>query len=114
MRDAEPPRYRRRVALLLLLPLLLLALFAGGVAGQQQQQPSPDLRGVEDQLTGLTKDVAKTIADSFSFCVADPSVLPSFSPLPRRMICSLLHSLAVVAAHKLDPSELTHPVFRFT
>jgi hypothetical protein len=113
MRDAEPPRYRRRTALL----LLLLALFAGGVAGQQQQQPppvQPDLRGVEDQLTGLTKDVAKTIADSFSFCVADPSVLPSFSPLPRRMICSLLHSLAVVAAHKLDPSELTHPVFRFT
>jgi hypothetical protein len=113
MRDAEPPRYRRRTALL----LLLLALFAGGVAGQQQQQPppvQPDLRGVEDQLTGLTKDVAKTIADSFSFCVADPSVLPSFPPLPRRMICSLLHSLAVVAAHKLDPSELTHPVFRFT
>ncbi|KAM0877156.1 hypothetical protein ACQ4PT_035663 [Festuca glaucescens] len=69
--DAKPSRYRRRVA-----TLLLLALFAaGGVAGQQQRQAPPlppDLRGVNDQLTGLTKDVANTISESFSFCVADP------------------------------------------
>jgi hypothetical protein len=56
--------------------LLLLALFAGGASGQQQAPPvppvAPDMRGVEEQLTGLTKDVANTISESFSFCVADP------------------------------------------
>jgi hypothetical protein len=70
--DAKPSRYRRRLAVI----LLLLALFAaGGVAGQQQRQAPPlppELRGVNDQLTGLTKDVARTISESFSFCVADP------------------------------------------
>jgi hypothetical protein len=71
--DAKPSRYRRRLATLF---FLLLALFAaGGVAGQQQRQATPlppELRGVNDQLTGLTKDVARTISESFSFCVADP------------------------------------------
>jgi hypothetical protein len=69
MRDAKPSRYRRRAALL----LLLLAMLAGRASGQQQAPPAaPDMRVVEEQLTGLTKDVAKTISESFSFCVADP------------------------------------------
>jgi hypothetical protein len=68
--DAKPSRYRRRLA-----ALFFLALLAAGVAGQQQRQAPPlppELRGVNDQLTGLTKDVARTISESFSFCVADP------------------------------------------
>lgn len=74
MRDAKPPR---RAILVL---LLALALFAGDVAGQQQQQQRPpvppvppELLDVETQLTGLTKDVAETISENFSFCVADPA-----------------------------------------
>ncbi|KAL6839762.1 hypothetical protein ACP4OV_030450 [Aristida adscensionis] len=78
MRDAEPAQPRRRgpgVLLPLHLPLLLL-LLAGAVSGQQGQLPPlppapPELRDVERRLDVLTNDVARTISDRFSFCIAD-------------------------------------------
>ncbi|XP_066345073.1 ABC transporter G family member 25-like [Miscanthus floridulus] len=82
MWDARAPQLRRRgqgvVISLLLLPLLLLLLLAGAASGQQQVQPPPlppvppaDLPDVERQLNNLTDNVAATISDKFSFCVAD-------------------------------------------
>jgi hypothetical protein len=75
MRDARAPQLRRRgqgVVLSLLLPPLLLLLLAGAASGQQQVQPPPaDLPDVERQLNNLTDNVAATISDKFSFCVAD-------------------------------------------
>ncbi|CAD6261318.1 unnamed protein product [Miscanthus lutarioriparius] len=82
MWDARAPQLRRRgqgvVISLLLLHLLLLLLLAGAASGQQQVQPPPlppvppaDLPDVERQLNNLTDNVAVTISDKFSFCVAD-------------------------------------------
>ncbi|TVU07325.1 hypothetical protein EJB05_47375, partial [Eragrostis curvula] len=74
MRDAKSPQLQRRRCVVDLAVLLLL--LAGVASGQQGQLPPPpappQLKAVEAQLTGLTNDVAKTISDSFSFCVADP------------------------------------------
>ncbi|KAG0525104.1 hypothetical protein BDA96_06G026700 [Sorghum bicolor] len=86
MRDARAPQLRRRglqggVVAVILPPLLLLLLLAGAATGQQQTQPPPpplptvppaDLPDVERQLNNLTDNVATTISDRFSFCVADP------------------------------------------
>jgi len=83
MRDAKPLRLQRRgrgVALHLhvLLQLLgfLLLLLAGVARGQQSPlppvPPAPPLSAVEKQLNNLTNNVAETISDNFSFCVADP------------------------------------------
>jgi hypothetical protein len=71
MYDAKPLQYGRRAALPV---LILVALFAGAVAGQQHTTTvAPVLRGVEEQLTELTKDFARTISESsFKFCIADP------------------------------------------
>jgi hypothetical protein len=78
MRDARAPQLQRRgQGVGVLLPLLLLLfLLAGAASGQQQAQPPPvappaDLPDVERQLNNLTNDVAATISDKFSFCVAD-------------------------------------------
>ena len=86
MRDAKPLRLQRRgrgVALHLhvLLQLLgfLLLLLAGVARGQQSPLPPvppapplpPALSAVEKQLNNLTNNVAETISDKFSFCVAD-------------------------------------------
>jgi len=78
MRDAKPLQLQRRgrgVALRLpvLIQLLgfLLLLLAGVARGQQSPLP-PALSAVEKQLNNLTNNVAETISDNFSFCVADP------------------------------------------
>ena len=87
MRDAKPLQLQRRgrgVALRLpvLIQLLgfLLLLLAGVARGQQSPLPpdppapplAPALSAVEKQLNNLTNNVAETISDNFSFCVADP------------------------------------------
>ena len=83
MRDAKPLQLQRRgrgVALRLpvLIQLLgfLLLLLAGVARGQQSPlppvPPAPPLSAVEKQLNNLTNNVAETISDNFSFCVADP------------------------------------------
>ncbi|GJN12121.1 hypothetical protein PR202_ga30373 [Eleusine coracana subsp. coracana] len=77
MRDGKPLQ-RRRCQCVVHLALLLPLLFAGVAYGQQSQlprlppAPPAELREVEARLTNLTKDVASTISDRFSFCVADP------------------------------------------
>ena len=83
MRDAKPLQLQRRGrGVVLRLPVLiqllgfLLLLLAGVARGQQSPlppvPPAPPLSAVEKQLNNLTNNVAETISDNFSFCVADP------------------------------------------
>ena len=83
MRDAKPLRLQRRDrGVTLRLPVLfqLLGFLLAGVArGHQSPLPlspapplAPALSAVEKQLNNLTNNVAETISDNFSFCVADP------------------------------------------
>ncbi|CAN6271010.1 unnamed protein product [Urochloa humidicola] len=72
MRDAKPLRLQRLGPTL---PLLVSFLLLAGVARAQQSPPppvAPALAAVEDKLNNLTNEVAATISDKFSFCVADP------------------------------------------
>ena len=78
MRDAKPLRLQRRDrGVTLRLPVLfqLLGFLLAGVARGQQSplplSPAPPLSAVEKQLNNLTNNVAETISDKFSFCVAD-------------------------------------------
>jgi hypothetical protein len=77
MRDVRPSSRLQRGSCVVVDLAVLLLLLAGVARGQLPPLPPapptrPELRAVEAQLTDLTKDVAGTISDSFSFCVADP------------------------------------------
>jgi hypothetical protein len=78
MRDVRPSSRLRRGSCVVVDLAVLLLLLAGVARGQLPPLPPappltrPELRAMEAQLTNLTKDVAGTISDSFSFCVADP------------------------------------------
>ncbi|RCV32844.1 hypothetical protein SETIT_7G035300v2 [Setaria italica] len=77
MRDAKPLRLQRRGPGITLHLFVAVLLLAGVARAQRSPLPpppplAPALSAVEKQLNNLTNQVAGTISDKFSFCVADP------------------------------------------
>jgi hypothetical protein len=72
MRDAKPLRLQRRGLVIALHLLVAVLLLAGVARAQRSPLPPPPLSAIEEQLNTLTNEVAGTISDKFSFCVADP------------------------------------------